>query len=136
MTREEAKELLPIIQAFAAGKQIQDAIEGLTDWVDTDEINLEYEGQKIKHRIKPELKYRPFKTKEECWNEMLKHQPFGWLKSKINGRFRCIGEVCGSDELETVYIALSTSESLSRSSDSVFGEYTFADGAPFGVIEE
>ena len=48
MTREEAKELLPIIQAFAAGKQIQDAIEGLTDWVDTDEINLEYEGQKNK----------------------------------------------------------------------------------------
>lgn len=46
MTREEAKELLPIIQAFAAGKQIQDAIEGLTDWVDTDEINLEYEGKK------------------------------------------------------------------------------------------
>ena len=136
MTREEAKELLPIIQAFAAGKQIQDSIEGLTDWVDTDEINLEYEGKKIKHRIKPEPKHRPFKTKEECWNEMLKHHPFGWLKSKKNGRFRCIGEVYGSDELETVYIALSTSESLSRSADSVFEEYTFADGAPFGVMEE
>ena len=66
MTREEAKQMLPIIQAFAAGKQIQDAIEGLTDWVDTDEINLEYEGQKIKHRIKPEPKYRPFKNQEQC----------------------------------------------------------------------
>lgn len=136
MTREEAKELLPIIQAFAAGKQIQYAIEGLTDWFDTYEINLEYEGQKTKHRIKPEQKYRPFKTKEECWNEMLKHQPCGWLKSKKNGRFRCIGEVSWSDEFETVYIALSTSESLSRSADSVFEEYTFADGAPFGVMEE
>ena len=136
MTREEAKELLPIIQAFVAGKQIQDAIEGLTDWVDTDEINLEYEGQKIKHRIKPEQKYRQFKTKEECWNEMLKHQPFGWLKSKMKGRFSCIGEVCGSDEFETVYIALSTSESLSRSSDSMFEQYTFADGTPFGINEE
>lgn len=136
MTREEAKELLPIIQAFVEGKQIQDAIEGLTDWVDTDEINLEYEGQKIKHRIKPEIKYRPFKTKEECLNEMLKHHPFGWLKSKKNGRFRCIGEVYGSDELETVYIAFSTSESLSRSADSVFEEYTFADGTPFGIKEE
>lgn len=136
MTREQAKELLPIIQAFAAGKQIQDAIEGLTDWVDTDEINLEYEGQKIKHRIKPEPKYRPFKTKEECWNEMIKHQPLGWLKSKKNGRFRCIGEMSWSDEFETVYIALSTSESLSRSADSVFEEYTFTDGAPFGIKEE
>ena len=46
MTREEAKELLPIIQAFAEGKPIQDKIEGATDWVDTDEINLEYEGIK------------------------------------------------------------------------------------------
>lgn len=136
MTRKEAKELLPIMQAFAEGKEIQDKIEGLTDWVDTDEINLEYYGQRLKHRIKPESKYRPFKTQEECWNEMLKHQPLGWLKSKKNGRFRCIGEVSWSDEFETVYIALSTSESLSRSADSVFEEYTFADGAPFGVMEE
>lgn len=133
MTREEAKELLPIIQAFVAGKQIQDAIEGLTDWVDTDEINLEYEGQKIKHRIKPEPKYRLFKSQEECWQEMLKHQPFGWLKSKKNGRFHCIGEVSWSDEFKTVNITLSTSESLSRSSDSVFDEYTFADDTPFGI---
>ena len=58
MTREEAKELMPIIQAFAEGKQIQDKIEGLTGWVDTNAINLEFEGQKIKHRIKPE----PIKT--------------------------------------------------------------------------
>ena len=124
------------MQALAEGKEIQDKIEGLTDWVDTDEINLEYYGQRLKHRIKPEPKYRPFKTQEECWNEMLKHQPWGWLKSKKNGRFRCIGEMSWSDEFETVYIALSTSESLSRSADSVFEEYTFADGAPFGIKEE
>ena len=136
MTREEVKELLPIIKALAEGKTIQDKIEGVTDWVDTDEINLEYEGQKIKHRIKPEPKYRPFKTQEECWNEMMKHQPFGWLKSKKSGSFRCIGEVSWSDVFETVYIALSTSESLSRSSDSVFDEYTFADDTPFGIKEE
>ena len=135
MTREEAKELLPIIQAFAAGKQIQDSIDCVR-WFDTDEINLEYEGQKIKHRIKPEPKYRPFKTQEECWNEMLKHQPFGWLKSKKYGRYRCIGEVSWSDAFETVCIALSTSESLSRSSDSMFEEYTFADGTPFGIKDE
>ena len=48
ITREVAKELLPIIQAFAEGKPIQDKIEGMTDWVDTDEINLEYEGKKNK----------------------------------------------------------------------------------------
>ena len=83
-----------------------------------------------------EPSYRPFKTKDECWNEMQKHHPFGWLKSKKNGRYRCIGEVSGSDNSEIVCIALSTSESLLRSSGAVFDEYTFADGTPFGIKEE
>ena len=136
MTREQAKELLPIIQAFAACKQIQDAIEGLTDWVDTDEINLEYEGQKIKHRIKHETKYRPFKTQEECWNEMLKHQPFGWVKSKDKGYFHLIGLVQFASELEDVMITFATSENLARSSHSIYENYIFADGTPFGIKEE
>ena len=65
------------MQAFADGKQIQDKIEGLTGWVDTDEINLEYEGQRIKHRIKPELKSRSMIRKDIlfnisfiCWSAM------------------------------------------------------------------
>ena len=131
MTREEAKRLLPIIQAYADGKTIQLFDEG--KWKDVYETD--FYGHPDKYRIKPEPKYRPFKSKEECWNEMLKHQPFGWLKSKMNGRFSCIGEVYGSDEFETVYIALSTSESLSRSSDSMFEQYTFYDGTPFGIKE-
>ena len=132
MTREEAKELLPIMQAFAEGKTIQ-LLDG-GKWFDVYETD--FHESTYKYRIKPEPKYRPFKTKEECWNEIMKHQPFGWLKSKMNGRFSCIGEVYGSDEFETVYIALSTSESLSRSSDSMFEQYTFADGTPFGIKEE
>ena len=132
MTREEAKELMPIIQAWAEGKNIQFLSDG--EWHDINQTD--FTCYPDKYRIKPGPKYRPFKTKEECWNEMLKHSPFGWLKSKKNGRFRCIGEVYGSDEFETVYIALSTSESLSRSSDSMFEQYTFDDGTPFGINEE
>ena len=132
MTREEAKELLPIIQAWAEGKNIQFLSD--CEWHDINQAD--FTCYPDKYRIKPEPKYRPFKTREECWQEMLKHQPFGWLKSKKNGRFRCIGEVYGSDEFETVYIALSTSESLSRSSDSMFEQYTFDDGTPFGIKEE
>ena len=132
MTREEAKELLPIIQAFAEGKNIQYK-DDMDRWVDIKNPSFK---SFFEYRIKPELKYRPFKSQEECWQEMLKHQPFGWLKSKMNGRFSCIGEVYGSDEFETVYIALSTSESLSRSSDSMFEQYTFYDGTPFGIKYE
>ena len=135
ITRENAKELLPIIKTFAEGKPIQDKIEGVTDWVDTDEINLEYEGQKIKHRIKPEPKYRPFKSQEECWNEMLKHQPFGWVKSKVKGYFHLIGLVQWASELEDVMIVFATSEQLARSSRSLFEDFIFADGTPFGIKE-
>ena len=132
MTKEDIKKFMPLMQAMLEGKTIQRHLDDM-GWVYTDKI---FVGDGVSlYRIKPEPKYRPFKTKEECWNEMLNHQPFGWLKSKKNGSFCCIGEVSWSDEFETVCIALSTSESLSRSSDSVFDEYTFADGTPFGIRE-
>ena len=131
MTREEAKELLPITQAFVEGKTIQ-------DWINDTWKYKEYTSfvELSQSPIKPQPKYRPFKTKEECWNEMQKHQPFGWLKSKKNGRLRCIGEVSWSDAFRDVHITYSTNESLAHSTISVFNEYTFADGAPFGVMEE
>ena len=132
MTREEAKELLPIIQAWAEGKNIQFLSDG--EWHDINQAD--FTCYPDKYRIKPEPKYRPFKSQDDCWQEMLKHQPFGWLKSKKDGRYRSIGELSWSDELETVYIAFSTSEALSRCVDCVFDEYTFADGAPFGIKEE
>ena len=134
ITREQAKELLPIIQAFAEDKPIQDKIEGVTDWVDTDEINFEYEGQKIKHRIKPESQYRPFKSQEECWNEMLKHQPFGWLKSIKKQEKVHIGRVF--EVKDYVLITLSINEGINNNPSYFFDEYTFADGTPFGIKKE
>ena len=134
MTREEVKEMLPIIQAFAEGKTIE--IYNNREWQDLIIGSVKFDCKPSCYRIKPEPRYRPFKTQEECWNEMQKHQPVGWLKSKKNERFHCIGEVSWSDEFKIVTIPLSTSESLSRSSDSVFDEYTFADGTPFGIRED
>ena len=133
MTKEDIKKFMPLMQAMLEGKTIQRHLDDM-GWVYTDKI---FVGDGVSlYRIKPEPKYRPFRTRRECWDEMLKHQPFGWLKSKENGRFHCIGEVSWSDEFETVHIALSTSESLSRSANSMFDEYTFADGTPFGIKEE
>lgn len=128
LKREEVKELLPILQAFAEGKPIQDKIEGLTDWVDTDEINLEYEGQKIKHRIKPESEYRPFKNQAECWNEMLKHQPLGWLRSK---RIKDVYQLITIRNHEIRIFA-----DLPLYFSRAYREYEFPDGTPFGIKEE
>lgn len=132
ITKEEAKELLPFIKALAEGKTIQDTIDG-EKWFDTDEINLEYEGKKIKHRIKPEPKYRPFKDMEECWQEMLKHQPFGWLKAKESKSVALIGNVYMDKE---VWIVWTTNEKDLYSASEIFNNYVFADGTPFGVKED
>ena len=79
--------------------------------------------------------YRPFKDKNECWNEMLKHQPLGWIKSKDSGNFILIGFVQWASALEDVMITFATSEKLARSSRSLFEKYIFADGTPFGIKE-
>ena len=128
MTREEAKELLPIIQAFAEGKTIE--------WQDLIAGSKKFDCKPSCYRIKPEPKYRPFKTKEECWNEMQKHQPFGWVKSKDKGYFRLIGLVQFESKFEDVMITFATSENLARSSHSIYENYIFADGTPFGIKEE
>lgn len=82
MDREQAKALLPIIKAFSEGKIIEYRDSMLKDdWKIVKEIpNLSFGC--FEYRIKPEHQYRPFKDTKECWQEMQKHQPFGWLKVK------------------------------------------------------
>ena len=134
MTREQAKELLPIIQAFAEGKHIQWR-NHCKNWIDIDERDgLNTEFPLSIYRIKPEPKYRPFKTQEECWNEMLKHQPFGWVKSKKTGSVGLIGTLYTKDEV--LMIIWATNEVNSFSSFDVFNDYVFTDGEPFGIKEE
>lgn len=77
--------------------------------------------------------FRPFKDQEECWNEMMKHQPFGWVKSKNYRYFILIGHVRWVSELEDVMIKFAISEQLELSSRHLFENYIFADGAPFGI---
>ena len=135
MTREEIKRRAELYSALAEGKTIQILnMEG--NWVDIEVKKLNYIPETLKFRIKPKSNYRPFKTQEECWNEMLKHQPFGWVKSKDKGYFHLIGLVQWSSELEDVMIIFATSEQLARSSRSLFEDYIFADGTPFGIREK
>lgn len=132
MTREEAKEMLPIIQAYAEGKTIEYRESGGAWKV----AHTPTWSSCLFYRIKPEPRYRPFKTQEECWNEMLKHQPFGWVKSKDKDYFHLIGLVQFESEFEDVIITFATSENLARSSHSIYENYIFADGTPFGIKEE
>ena len=130
MTREEAKELLPIIQAFADGKKLE-FLNKDNIWEECEEP-LFCSAPKL-YRINQEPKYRPFKTKEECWLEMQKHQPFGWLKAKESKSVALIGNVYMDKE---VWIVWTTNEKDLYSASEIFNNYVFADGTPFGVKEE
>ena len=123
MTREEAKEWLPIIQAWAEDKPIQYQI-GSGSWVDITK-DLYTSNWPSNYRIKPEPKYRPFKTKEECWNEMLKHQPFGWIKNNVGNIFNIISIINQNH-------AIKLNECYSKYSD-LFKDFKFTDGTPFGI---
>ena len=129
MTREEVKKMLPIMQAYAEGRTIQFLDGG--KWHDLCETDF-YKSPD-RYRIKPEPKYRPFKSKEECWQEMLKHQPVGWLKNKERESVILIGNVYMHKE---VLIVWATNERDSNSASMVFNKYVFADGTPFGIREE
>ena len=78
--------------------------------------------------------YRLFKTQEECWNEMLMHQPFGWLKAKDSRSPRLIGNIYLNID-EEVYIVWAYNGVANSASDA-FYNFTFADGTPFGIKED
>ena len=123
MTREEIKRRAELYSALADGKTIQILnMEG--NWVDVEVKKLNYIPETLKFRIKPEPKYRPFKSQEECWQEMMKHQPFGWIKSKITKQIYCIGVVAE----EEMYCF----NDFWNYQDA-FEQFTFIDGTPFGI---
>ena len=133
MDRNQAKEFYPILQAFAEGKVIEcrtkpSAVEGTdipNDWTEMTEIEF---WNNTEYRIKSEPKYRPFKDAEECWQEMLKHEPFGWVKSTL---FKDLALV---QRVTTLYVEIN--REIIDYKDTL-KKFTFTDGTPFGIkVEE
>ena len=128
MNKNQAKEILPIIQAFIDGKQIQHLYN---KWEDIENLTSDLIINPELYRIKPEPKYRPFKNAEECWKEMQKHQPFGWIKSKDDST---INKFMFIDSLQNNAANICTSCDFSY--NKLAECYIFADGTPFGIKEE
>lgn len=137
MDRNQAKEFYPILQAFAEGRIIEcrtkpsalsHCYRDINDWTKMNDISF---WDNIEYRIKPKSKYRPFKNAEECWEEMQKHQPFGWLKCK-EGYFNIV-------YVDDYYVGLADKDnsSILLASKNSYQDNTFKDGTPFGVkVEE
>ena len=130
MNRKEIAELMPIIQAFLEGRTIECRTKSWelnkgwryeTDWKETQQLVFR---DTFEYRIKPEFKYRPFKDAEECWKEMLKHQPIGWVKSTL---FKDLDLV---QRVTTLYVEID--REIIDYKDAL-EKFTFADDTNFGV---
>ena len=132
MTREELKKAMPILTAFVDDKTIQNYLRSSGKWIAVGEhINMsDLFDWPLDYRIKPEPKYRPFKDAEECWNEMQKHQPFGWIKSKNDST---INKFMFIDSLRKDEVSISN---VDFNYNDLVEYYIFADGAPFGMKDE
>lgn len=125
MEREEIKRRAELYSALADGKTIQILnMEG--NWVDVEVKKLNYIPETLKFRIKPEFNYRPFKTQEECWEEMHKHPDFGWV---TDGYYKSTISV----KSDSIVVTIS---SLEYDFGKAYIHFTFADGTPFGIKEE
>ena len=130
MTREQTKELLPIIQAFTEGKTVEYSYDG-EHWESTDVPSWDCD---VMFRIKPEPKYRPFKTQEECWSEMLKHQPFGFLSIADKHDYFSICRVFEEEEKPKIWLTNNAYGDCDMT--TAFVIFQFIDGTPFGIKEE
>ena len=130
MNRKKATELWPIIKAFSEGRAIQ--VKDNNVWKDVDDNhNCVFLPEEYEYRIKPEPKYYPFANAEECWQEMQKHQPIGWVKR--NGYYYNIV----STDITSVRIINNKGAIIIVSFSNLLSSYTFVDGTQFGIkVEE
>ena len=135
MIRENVKKNIDIISAFAEGKTIQYKTDtgSWHDLTENEGLPMGTLGEEPnKFRIKPEQKYRPFKDAGECWNEMQKHQPFGWLISQ-NGE---VNSLIIFIDNEGIVIGDRNNGVIGFVTATDLFKIKFADGIPFGVKEE
>lgn len=123
----EIQRLFPILEAIKEGKTIQWNDMGLWRDIDGDEEGFSLDtliGKPDGYRIKPEPKFRPFNNKEECWKEMLQHNPLGWFKDKKAKEFFTLNCISDKDPKIKTY-------------EYLFNDCVFMDGSICGVkLEE
>ena len=128
MTREEARQAAEVMMAYAEGKEIElngRSSCGCQMWEETSDPTFNWYDFMYRTKTKP--KYRPFKTKEECWNEMQKHQPFGWVKEISSEMLYLIN---GISDMSIVIM-----ENIDSFKEAM-NIYEFKDGTPFGIKEK
>lgn len=123
MKREKAKQMAEVLNAYAERRPIEVLLDG--EWSEIHTDGYRFDVEKESYRIKKESTYRPFKNAKECFDEMKKHQPFGWLRN--NKDFSIITAFNNG--------VIEFQHSNYDFEDILIHGITFADGQPFGIKE-
>ena len=129
MTIEKIEERIKVMQAYLDGKDVEYYDEKSSEW--ELDINPSW-SDKVRYRIKPEPIYRPFKSAQECIEELKKHEPFGWVKNSPNEGYYCWSITSIRCDGGVDFIKLGEDWC---SPEVIFAYYTFLDGTPFGIKE-
>lgn len=129
MTKEKAKQMAEVLNAYAEGKPIEVLLDGEWGEVDLNEYSFD---EKESYRIKKTPTYRPFKNAKECLEEMQKHKPVGCiLRDNAFVQFVSIND--SSIAIRTVYSPYFYCRYEFK--EAINNEITFLDGQPFGIKE-
>ena len=127
MTKEKAKYLAEIFNAYAEGKPIEVFLDG--EWCEITSNGFNFDVENDSYQIKKEPKYRPFKNAKECFEEMKKHYPIGWVYcNNIWDNILVHITETGVGYVEFDSCVYSFIEAFNKG-------FTFADGQPFGIKE-
>ena len=120
MTREEAKKMLPIIKAWADGREVEYNDYGEWMLIYGDYIQLDAHKE---YRVVP--RYRPFRDNKECMKALQEHGP---LIDRMTGA-TCFVSVL----LDSYFYVNGEEEKITY--EKGFKRFVFSDGEPFGVKE-
>ena len=126
MTRETAREFIPLLQAYADGKEIQMLNPSCTwravDW------ELHFGGKPSDYRIKPEPKLRPWRPEEVPVGAIVKSDVAAYLIIAVNFEKAAIAMMSNTMDVVRWY-----------ATDSIDGNHYSTDGGktwkPCGVEE-
>ena len=125
MTREEAGKMAEVMLAYSKGKDIQFSRRGTEDWQPCEEPIFNFSN--YDYRVEP--KYRPFKDADECFEELKKHNPLGWVRNKCKEQLliNCIDN--NGIEVDGGGLCMSFEWAITDE------HIKFVDGTPFGIKE-
>ena len=120
----KVSEQIAIMKAYENGKTIEQKRFDRNEWESIVYAeNFPFDFLMNEYRIKPEDKYRPYKSVEEAFNDAKKHG--FWLKHKLSGRICFLTNFL--EERNTIYIN-------SRATVCGLDDYVWLDdGSPCGV---